>query len=328
MISLREPIFATHRSIPTPAMPGSGYYVGPFGRMLPVAGSPPSKQPPECRANRSESGDNPLQLPLPRTPANLQFGTDPFLRRRQSGDNPESARGSASSEPGSQRQRTEQLPSVRSLLTPASGPSSPPSFHPQTFGTPTSIDPHREPSYPFRHHESTLPPPIGGQDRRRSESLPHSQSSLPPLSHVAMPNHRDVNHHNAATRSDPSTGTMAHAQLLPHGASYHDSSTVGEISSPESVSRPNRPALLPHVVDERYIDGELCFVYADGSHQPKIVDGKPVNPNWGVTKAGKPRKRLAQACLTCREKKIKCQPNRPKCDQCQKSGRECRFENA
>ncbi|BDD58782.1 hypothetical protein MAP00_004033 [Monascus purpureus] len=54
----------------------------------------------------------------------------------------------------------------------------------------------------------------------------------------------------------------------------------------------------------------------------------PVNANWGITKAGKPRKRLAQACLTCREKKIKCQPNLPRCDQCQKSGRDCRFENA
>ncbi|KAJ5381391.1 uncharacterized protein N7496_003819 [Penicillium cataractarum] len=305
----------------------SGYYVGPFGRMLPIAGGPSSEQPPECRANQSEPGDNPYQLPPPRTPANLQFGSDPFLRR-QSADKAEPARGTASAEP--QRQRTEQLPSVRSLLTPASGPSSPPPYHPQTYGTPTPIDPHRELSYPYRHHDSTLPPPpIGGQDRRRSESLPHSQSaSLPPLSHVAMPSPRDMNHHHATTRSDPSTATMSHAQLPPHGASYHDPATAGEISSPESISRPNPPAVLPHVVDERYIDGELCFVYADGSHQPKIVDGKPVNPNWGVTKAGKPRKRLAQACLTCREKKIKCQPNRPKCDQCQKSGRECRFENA
>lgn len=328
MLSLERRIPTTPRSIPTPAM--SGYYVGPFGRMLPIAGGSSSEQPPDSRANQSEPGDNPYQLPPPRTPANLQFGSDPFLRQRQSSDKPESARGPASAEAVSQRQRTEQLPSVRSLLTPASGPSSPPPYHPQTYGTPTPIDPHRELSYPFRHHESTLPPPpIGGQDRRRAESLPHSQSaSLPPLSHVAMTSPRDMTHHHAATRSDPSTATMPHAQLPPHGASYHESATVGEISSPESVSRPNPQALLPHVVDERYIDGELCFVYADGSHQPKIVDGKPVNPNWGVTKAGKPRKRLAQACLTCREKKIKCQPNRPKCDQCQKSGRECRFENA
>ncbi|KAF3054090.1 hypothetical protein E8E11_011495 [Didymella keratinophila] len=55
-----------------------------------------------------------------------------------------------------------------------------------------------------------------------------------------------------------------------------------------------------------------------------IIDGEPVNPSWGITKAGKPRKRLAQACLTCREKKIKCEPGYPKCHQCAKSQRVCR----
>ncbi|KAJ5176873.1 uncharacterized protein N7482_002750 [Penicillium canariense] len=304
----------------------SGYYAGPFGRMFPVDGLS-SVQPPEHPANQSESGENPYQLPPPRTPANLQFGSDPFLRR-QRGENPESRSGQASAEPPIQRQGAEQLPSVRSLLTPVTGPSSPPSYHPQGYGTPTPIE-HRELSYPFRHHEASLPPPVAGQDRHRSESRPQSQpASLPPLSHVGMPSPREVNRPHAATRSDPSTATLQHSPLPYHGASCHEPSLSGEVSSPEIPSRLNPPALLPHVVDERYIDGELCFVYADGSHQPKIVDGKPVNPNWGVTKAGKPRKRLAQACLTCREKKIKCQPNRPKCDQCQKSGRGCRFENA
>jgi hypothetical protein len=85
------------------------------------------------------------------------------------------------------------------------------------------------------------------------------------------------------------------------------------------------------VIDERVIDGELCFVYADGSFCPKFINGAPVNANWGVTKAGRPRKRLGLACLTCREKKIKCNPNptaEAMCDQCRKSGRECRFESA
>ncbi|KAJ9206307.1 transcriptional regulator family: Fungal Specific TF [Paecilomyces variotii] len=101
-------------------------------------------------------------------------------------------------------------------------------------------------------------------------------------------------------------------------------------SNMTSISGSSRPRQqLPHVVDERYIEGEgLCYIYADGSHCPKSIDGVPVNANWGVTKAGKPRKRLAQACISCREKKIKCQPNIPKCDQCQKSGKECRFESA
>ncbi|KAF2455627.1 fungal-specific transcription factor domain-containing protein [Lineolata rhizophorae] len=67
-----------------------------------------------------------------------------------------------------------------------------------------------------------------------------------------------------------------------------------------------------------------CYVYDDGSYCRTVIDGEAVNPAWGITKAGKPRKRLAQACLTCREKKIKCDPGSPKCAQCQKSHRICR----
>lgn len=69
-------------------------------------------------------------------------------------------------------------------------------------------------------------------------------------------------------------------------------------------------------------------MYDDGTHVKKVIDGEAVNAQWGVTKAGKPRKRLAIACLTCREKKIKCDPDEPKCVQCDKSGRECRFQTA
>ena len=62
----------------------------------------------------------------------------------------------------------------------------------------------------------------------------------------------------------------------------------------------------------------------NGTYCRAIIDGEAVNPSWGITKAGKPRKRLAQACLTCREKKIKCEPGYPKCHQCSKSQRVCR----
>jgi hypothetical protein len=68
----------------------------------------------------------------------------------------------------------------------------------------------------------------------------------------------------------------------------------------------------------------MCYIYEDGSFCRVVIDGEPVNPSWGITKAGKPRKRLAQACLTCREKKIKCEPAIPKCHQCAKSQRVCR----
>jgi hypothetical protein len=72
----------------------------------------------------------------------------------------------------------------------------------------------------------------------------------------------------------------------------------------------------------------LCYFYDDGTHCKTVIDGEPVVAHWGVTKAGKPRKRLAIACLTCREKKIKCDPDFPRCVQCDKFGRVCKFKNA
>ena len=92
----------------------------------------------------------------------------------------------------------------------------------------------------------------------------------------------------------------------------------------DDASRP-----VVKLIGERVFPGEgVCFVYDDGSHVRKVIDGEQVNAQWGVTKAGKPRKRLAIACVTCREKKIKCDPAEPKCVQCDKADRECRFQTA
>jgi hypothetical protein len=85
------------------------------------------------------------------------------------------------------------------------------------------------------------------------------------------------------------------------------------------------PIRSSRCVGQREVPGEgLCYIYEDGTYCRAIIDGEAVNPSWGITKAGKPRKRLAQACLTCREKKIKCEPGFPKCHQCAKSQRVCR----
>ena len=86
---------------------------------------------------------------------------------------------------------------------------------------------------------------------------------------------------------------------------------------------------LPRFVRAAEVPGEgLCYFYDDGSHCKTVIDGEAVNAHWGVTKAGKPRKRLAIACVTCREKKIKCDPDYPRCVQCEKFGRICKFKNA
>ena len=102
--------------------------------------------------------------------------------------------------------------------------------------------------------------------------------------------------------------------------------TVSETSksTPSNSVKPQ-----PRVVAEQDIPGEgPSWVYEDGTTCKKVIDGEMVNAQWGVTKAGKPRKRLAIACTTCREKKIKCDPAEPKCVQCEKFGRECRFTTA
>lgn len=86
---------------------------------------------------------------------------------------------------------------------------------------------------------------------------------------------------------------------------------------------------LPRFVRQVEVPGEgLCYFYDDGTHCKTVIDGEIVNAHWGVTKAGKPRKRLAIACITCREKKIKCDPDYPRCVQCEKFGRICKFKNA
>lgn len=86
---------------------------------------------------------------------------------------------------------------------------------------------------------------------------------------------------------------------------------------------------LPRFLRATEVPGEgMCYFYDDGSHCKTVIDGEVVNAHWGVTKAGKPRKRLAIACVTCREKKIKCDPDYPRCVQCEKFGRICKFKNA
>ncbi|KAI0157805.1 hypothetical protein GGR57DRAFT_55871 [Xylariaceae sp. FL1272] len=123
-------------------------------------------------------------------------------------------------------------------------------------------------------------------------------------------------------------------QRQPASRSHSPTSTIS--ANPERVSKDSLgPKIwtgshfLPRFVRQADVPGEgLCYFYDDGTHCKTVIDGEPVNAHWGVTKAGKPRKRLAIACLTCREKKIKCDPDFPRCVQCEKFGRVCKFKNA
>ncbi|KAI4750206.1 hypothetical protein E4T52_17196 [Aureobasidium sp. EXF-3400] len=87
---------------------------------------------------------------------------------------------------------------------------------------------------------------------------------------------------------------------------------------------PSASKSSPRWVRQRRTPEEgMYYVCQDGSTFSTVIDGEPVNPLWGITKAGKARKRPAQACLNCRRKKIRCELGEKSCLQCDKTQREC-----
>lgn len=175
---------------------------------------------------------------------------------------------------------------------------------------------------------------------------PHTAFSDPHSSNIGFdpnPSHRQLDslQHESHTRTmhydvaandfhTPSTGSTTSIASDPPRIRYSQSRHEEMTDSIRPVRRRTDGSSRGSVrtsrcVGQREIPGEgMCWVYEDGTYCRVVIDGEAVNPSWGITKAGKPRKRLAQACLTCREKKIKCEPGYPKCHQCAKSQRHCR----
>jgi hypothetical protein len=154
-----------------------------------------------------------------------------------------------------------------------------------------------------------------------SSFRPHSeqQHSLPPPTLGREPESR----YREAALTTPSTPTYP---PTPASTIVSEPVTTGDGLGPKIWTGTQ---FLPRFVRQAEVPGEgLCYFYDDGTHCKTHIDGEAVNAHWGVTKAGKPRKRLAIACITCREKKIKCDPDFPRCIQCEKFGRVCKFKNA
>jgi hypothetical protein len=83
---------------------------------------------------------------------------------------------------------------------------------------------------------------------------------------------------------------------------------------------------LENYLGVQQVPGQGVFhTYRDGSWIPAEVDGEVVHPIWGLTKAGKARKRLALACFNCGEGKTRREPAQKGCLQCEKRGRSCRW---
>lgn len=167
------------------------------------------------------------------------------------------------------------------------------------------------------------------------QPLPYSAPGQIPSSRQPEPSHHgDVGrppHNDSAGKMypPPSTTSAPGVSSAPVGHFTGQPAHDGPMDIAKPVRRRTEgssraPVRALRCVGQRNVAGEgLCYVYEDGSHCRAIIDGERVNPSWGITKAGKPRKRLAQACNTCREKKIKCEPGDPKCTQCAKSQRPC-----
>lgn len=160
-----------------------------------------------------------------------------------------------------------------------------------------------------------------GASSNPGSTFGNAQLGLQRRNSFAYPSHQDPTGKNLRLVSTTSDPTVAFANEPTHDE-------LGDAGRPirrrlDGTSR--APIRSSRCIGQREIPGEgLCYIYEDGTYCRAIIDGEPVNPSWGITKAGKPRKRLAQACLTCREKKIKCEPGYPKCHQCAKSQRVCR----
>ncbi|RMD40615.1 hypothetical protein DV735_g4515, partial [Chaetothyriales sp. CBS 134920] len=159
----------------------------------------------------------------------------------------------------------------------------------------------------------------------KQQSPGSSSSRLYPDEHFSAPPPPPVFPAGRHSPSRSDSQPRAQFPCTPPGQTQDENVSLQEASVPGLAH--NDGSRTKTVLREEYVHGKgVCYVYDDGSLCPKAINGHVVNPKWGTTKAGKPRKRLGQACNTCREKKIRCEPQVPKCSQCQKFGRECKFE--
>jgi hypothetical protein len=254
-------------------------------------------------------------------------------------------------DPNGSQNNAQQLPSLRTLL------------EPELLDKKSSDSPSRSGSAPYSHGTLTRYESDSPTLKRRHDFDGYAHgyhehnaiASQTPYTH--RPSHSTTHNdtHSVASSTPGSAFSAGQAEFQRRSSfvypSHHDQ--LGKAYRPQPVSdaannlamqtvhddlgdaaRPVRrridgssraPVRSSRCIGQREMQGEgLCYIYEDGTYCRAIIDGEAVNPSWGITKAGKPRKRLAQACLTCREKKIKCEPGYPKCHQCAKSQRVCR----
>lgn len=252
----------------------------------------------------------------PIEPGDSQITRRPYLHPRPRGD--------------SQNPQRQQLPGVHELLSPSirTGARSPgpgswaPINNPSTWhdrlphpsggvvpgisvsrigstavnSTPAPLYRHQmDMTVPEGHRQGNAPLPAATISQHPSllPVLPLRQLELSsPVSH----GRQEISGPGGDYFSSPSYQTMS---SLPHDDARRESIYERRPSSAlTGKTNASGGVLSLQIVGQRDIPGEgLCYVFKDGSTCPTIIDGEPVNPLWGTTKAGKARKRLAQACL-------------------------------
>lgn len=232
--------------------------------------------------------------------------------------------------PFSSNEMGTRLPSVRQLLMPHNlVTSSYPDYHsshtltqPCSFSMTTTLASPINISSPWRR------PPGSNVITSHSEECEATKWRTQP----AHPSSVDI---VVATTSH---SLLPSRQRLSQTTSLHDGSTSAPAS--RSLAHLNQAALPSPQSNSNAKSTSFEFVgrHRSESHSMNhhfqilaCADSRPDSPNqsgWGTTKAGKPRKRLAQACLNCRQKKIRCHPNpnNSKCTQCERIDLDCSFE--
>ena len=255
-------------------------------------------------------------LPRPMEPEPLRAAWTASQRTSPSLSRPNTHQLTLRRRPEAHDEQMQRLPGVQELLEPESHLSSPSSHSQHNY---SYLPPLPRISPTLQHRETPMMVPRSRRDDLNilpNRSLPPSplsddhQSFIPPQQ-------------SPYTQANRFAYIPSYSGRFQHGLPIEAMKTDFEQPSNILTSPDYKPP--PRCLGEREIEGEgSCWIFDDGTYCKTVVDGEPVNPSWGVTKAGKARKRLAQACLTCREKKIKCEPAFPKCTQCEKTGKVCK----
>ncbi|KAK4539714.1 hypothetical protein LTR36_010425 [Oleoguttula mirabilis] len=249
--------------------------------------------------------------------------------------------------PSDYRAHGPSLPGLRDILTPQPTLNGHPGYNvPWNTNAPPPLAPHSSDGYhghrgwhpPLALHPSTDPRQSYQAPPSRPLELPilqtsplsqHPPQSLPVSPYNGYPEARDYGDvRPERPRQASSTCYLTNSVATPYTAGPEDTPYRNAMGNYERLHNgalpPGAPECQRKYLGIKDVNGEGSYhMYEGGFRIPTNVDGEPVNPAWGLTKANKPRKRLALACLDCREKKIKCEPGANGCLQCEKAKRSC-----